>query len=96
MRTVRPTAESRHPWASGRRARVFVHFAPWAAAGAREDVKAAVGLDKVDVREERGTVYVARLGRGAGLREGDSARLRVAPDRLHFFDPATGLGIYRS
>jgi multiple sugar transport system ATP-binding protein len=75
---------------------VFVHFAVGGRPVHGEDVKAAVGVDTVDVREEHGTVFVARLGRGASLREGDSARLRVAPDRLHFFDPATGLAIYRS
>jgi multiple sugar transport system ATP-binding protein len=74
---------------------VFVHFAVGGRPVHGEDVKAAVGADTVDVRGEHGTVFVARLGRGAGLREGDNARLRVAQDRLHFFDPATGLGIYR-
>ena len=75
---------------------VFVHFAVDGRPVHGEDVKAAVGADTVDVREEHGTVFVARLGRGASFREGDNARLRVAHDRLHFFDPATGLGIYRS
>ena len=73
---------------------VFVHFAVGGPPVHGADVKAAVGADAVDVREEHGTVFVARLGRGAGLREGDDARLRVVPDRMHFFDPATGLGIY--
>ena len=75
---------------------VFVHFAVDGRPVHGEDVRAAVGADTVDVREEHGTVFVARLGRGASFREGDNARLRVARDRLHFFDPATGLGIYRS
>ncbi len=74
---------------------VFVHFAVGGPPVHGEDIKAAVGADAVDVREERGTVFVARLGRGASFREGDRAQLRVAPDRMHFFDPATGLGIYR-
>ena len=73
---------------------VFVHFAVGGRPVHGEDVKAAVGADTVDVREERGTVFVARLARGAGLREGENARLRVDQDRVHFFDPATGLGIY--
>jgi len=73
---------------------VFVHFAVGGPPVHGEDIKAAVGADTVDVREEHGTVFVARLDRGASFRQGDRARLRVAPDRLHFFDPATGLGIY--
>ena len=74
---------------------VFVHFAVGGPPVHGEDIKAAAGTDAVDVREEHGTVFVARLGRGASFREGDRAQLRVAPDRMHFFDPATGLGIYR-
>jgi multiple sugar transport system ATP-binding protein len=75
---------------------VFVHFAVDGPPVHGEDIKAAAGADAVDVREEHGTVFVARLGRGASFREGERAQLRVAPDRMHFFDPATGLGIYRT
>ena len=74
---------------------VFVHFAVDGPPVHGEDIRAAVGKDAVDVREEHGTVFVARLDRGARFREGDRAELRVDPDRMHFFDPATGLGIYR-
>jgi multiple sugar transport system ATP-binding protein len=73
---------------------MFIHFAVDGRPVHGEDVRAAVGADTIDVREEHGTVFVARLGRGARLREGDRAWLRVATDRVHFFDPATGLGIY--
>jgi multiple sugar transport system ATP-binding protein len=36
---------------------------------------------------------VARLGPRTRVREGDSALLRVATDRMHFFDPETGLSV---
>jgi multiple sugar transport system ATP-binding protein len=77
---------------------VYVHFAVGGPPVHGEDVKAAVGTDAVDVRQEQtreaGTVFVARLGRGARLREGERAKLRVVEGRMHFFDRATGLGIY--
>jgi multiple sugar transport system ATP-binding protein len=77
---------------------VFIHFAVGGHPVRGEDVKAAVGVDAVDAREEQarrhGSLFVARLGRGTGLREGDRAELRVTPGRAHFFDRETGLGIY--
>ncbi|HSA52956.1 MAG TPA: sn-glycerol-3-phosphate ABC transporter ATP-binding protein UgpC [Yinghuangia sp.] len=36
---------------------------------------------------------VARLGPRTRVRDGDTALLRVATDRMHFFDPATGLSV---
>jgi multiple sugar transport system ATP-binding protein len=77
---------------------VFIHFAVGGHPVRGADVKAAVGADAVDAREEQarrhGSLFVARLGRGTGLREGDRAELRVTPGRAHFFDRETGLGIY--
>ncbi len=77
---------------------VFIHFAVGGHPVRGEDVRAAVGADAIDAREEQvrqhGSLFVARLGRGTGLREGERAELRVTPGRTHFFDPETGLGIY--
>ena len=77
---------------------VFVHFAVGGPPVRGADVRAAVGADAVDATEvqarKQGSLFVARLGRGAGLREGDRAELTVPPGRAHFFDPKTGLGIY--
>jgi multiple sugar transport system ATP-binding protein len=77
---------------------VFIHFAVGGHPVRGEDVKAAVGADAIDAREvqarQHGSLFVARLGRGTGLREGERAELRVAAGRSHFFDPKTGLGIY--
>jgi multiple sugar transport system ATP-binding protein len=62
------------------------------------DVQAAVGADAVEATAEQtskqGSLFVARLGRGTRARERDRIELLVTPDRLHFFDPETGLGIY--
>ena len=77
---------------------VFIHFAVGGRAVSGEDVRAAVGADAIDAREEHarrhGSLFVARLGRGTALREGERTELEVAPGRAHFFDPETGLGIY--
>jgi multiple sugar transport system ATP-binding protein len=77
---------------------VFIHFAVGGHPVRGEDVKAAVGADAVDAREvqarEHGSLFIARLGRGTSVREGERAELCVAPGRTHFFDPETGLGIY--
>jgi multiple sugar transport system ATP-binding protein len=77
---------------------VFIHFAVGGRPVRGEDVEAAVGADALDAREvqtrQHGSVFVARLGRGAGVRESDRVELRVVPGRAHFFDPETGLGIY--
>jgi multiple sugar transport system ATP-binding protein len=77
---------------------VFVHFAVDAPPVRGEDVKAAVGEDAIEAMEaharEKGTLFVARLGRETRAREQEQVELLVDTRRLHFFDPATGSGIY--
>jgi multiple sugar transport system ATP-binding protein len=77
---------------------VFVHFGVSGPPVRGEDVKAAVGEEAIEATAEQarkhGTLFVARLGRGTRGREGDRIELMAAPDRLHFFDPKTGRGIY--
>jgi multiple sugar transport system ATP-binding protein len=77
---------------------VFVHFDVGAPAVRGEDVKAAVGAEAVEVAaattESKGNVWVARVDRDTGAREGSPLDLAVDTGRLHFFDPATGAAIY--
>ena len=78
---------------------VFVHFGVAAPPVRGKDVQAAIGAEAVEATAEQakkqGSLFVARLGRGTPARERDRIELVVTPDRLHFFDPKTGEGIYR-
>jgi multiple sugar transport system ATP-binding protein len=77
---------------------VFVHFGVGARAVRGEDVRAAVGEDAIEARqvaaETGGSLFVARVDRATRAAEGRRIELAVDTDRLHFFDPATGAGIY--
>ncbi|HVD26053.1 MAG TPA: sn-glycerol-3-phosphate ABC transporter ATP-binding protein UgpC [Gaiellaceae bacterium] len=77
---------------------VYVHFGVAAPPVRGKDVEAAVGREAIEATAEqarrRGSLFIARLTRGTRVREGDRIELLAAADRLHFFDPATGLGIY--
>jgi multiple sugar transport system ATP-binding protein len=77
---------------------VFAHFAVDAEPVETREVLEAMEEQDVPeaVRERmrRGVPFVARLGRGTRARERDRLELAVDTDRLHFFDPETGLGIY--
>jgi multiple sugar transport system ATP-binding protein len=73
---------------------VFVHFAVGGPPVRGEDVQAAVGqeaLEATAVQAQRhGSLWVARVGRESGAREGEPLRLAVDTSRLHFFDPDSG------
>jgi multiple sugar transport system ATP-binding protein len=77
---------------------VFVHFGVGARAVRGEDVRAAVGEDAIEARrvaaETGGSLFVARVDRATRAAEGRRIELAVDTERLHFFDPATGAGIY--
>jgi multiple sugar transport system ATP-binding protein len=77
---------------------VFVHFGVGARAVRGEDVRAAVGEDAIEARrvaaETGGSLFVARVDRATRAAEGRPIELAVDTERLHFFDPATGAGIY--
>ncbi|MCF2528507.1 ABC transporter ATP-binding protein [Yinghuangia soli] len=71
----------------------------------RLDVPPAVTDDVRELAEDAGaadqvpdpgtaqTEVVARFGPRTRVREGDTAALRVAVERMHFFDPGTGLSV---
>jgi multiple sugar transport system ATP-binding protein len=77
---------------------VFIHFGSGGRPVRGKDVAAAVGEEAIQATEEqarqKGGLFVARVGRASGAREGEQIELLVAPSRLHFFDPETGHGIY--
>jgi multiple sugar transport system ATP-binding protein len=79
---------------------VFAHFGVKAPPVRGKDIEAAVGHEALEateaVAEEKGSLFVARLDRATRAREGEPIELVVKTDRLHFFDTATGLGIYDS
>jgi multiple sugar transport system ATP-binding protein len=77
---------------------ILYHFGVGAPPVRGEDVKAAVGAEAIEATEEqarkKGSLFVARLGRDTRAREGEKVELFVRTDRVRFFDPETGLGIY--
>jgi multiple sugar transport system ATP-binding protein len=77
---------------------VFVHFGVGGPAVRGEDVAAAIGEEALeatmDQARKKGSLWVGRLDRESRAREGDRVELVVSTQRLHFFDPETGRGIY--
>jgi multiple sugar transport system ATP-binding protein len=77
---------------------VFVHFGVGVPPVRGEDVRAAMGEEAIEATAEqakqKGSLFVARLGRETRAREGEQVELVASSERLHFFDPATGRGIY--
>ena len=77
---------------------VFVHFGVGAPPVRGEDITAAVGAEAMEVTEEqakeRGSLFVARLGRGTRARAGERVDLLVRTEFVHFFDPESGRAIY--
>jgi multiple sugar transport system ATP-binding protein len=77
---------------------VFAHFAVKGDPVHTQEVLEAMEEDDVSgaVRERmrKGVPFIARLDRGTRAREGEPLQLAVETERLHFFDPETGLGIY--
>jgi multiple sugar transport system ATP-binding protein len=79
---------------------VYVHFAIGGTAVQTDEVAAAVGEEAAEVAQveagAKGNVWVARLDRDTRAAEGERVDLAVDTARLHFFDPDTGEGIYRT
>jgi multiple sugar transport system ATP-binding protein len=79
-------------------AEVFAHFAIDAEPVDTQEVLEA--MEEADVSEavrermRRGVPFIARLERGTAAKENQQLELVVDTERLHFFDPETGAGIY--
>ncbi|MHB8470826.1 MAG: ABC transporter ATP-binding protein [Gaiellaceae bacterium] len=76
---------------------VFLHFAVDAPPVRAEALKEIVGdeaLAAADEQTHHGRPSDARVTRATGAREGERIRHAVAPASLHFFDLATGDGVY--
>lgn len=80
---------------------VMVHFTVDAPAVVTEDTKELAGdvgaeaLEVLQARAEKGSsTFVAQLDPRTSVREKGPVELVVNTERLHFFDPETGLGIY--
>ncbi|HEX2029946.1 MAG TPA: ABC transporter ATP-binding protein, partial [Actinomycetota bacterium] len=81
---------------------VLIHFTVDAPIVLTEDTKELavdVGTEALEDLEERAreakSVFVAALNPRSRAREGERLQLFVDTKRLHFFDPETGLGIYK-
>jgi multiple sugar transport system ATP-binding protein len=76
---------------------VFLHFAVQGPPVRGEDVQAAVGQETIEVEQaaarEGASLFVARVDRETGAREGQKIELVLDPKRLHFFAIETGLAI---
>jgi multiple sugar transport system ATP-binding protein len=79
-------------------AEVFLHFSvPGEGVHLEQVVEAREedeGVEEMVERGRRGVRFVARVDRETRVREGEPIDLWVDVRRLHFFDPATGVGIY--
>jgi multiple sugar transport system ATP-binding protein len=77
---------------------IYLHFAVDAAPVTAEPLREVLGDEAIAAAGEQthrhGTPFVARVQRGSMAREREKARLAVDTARLHFFDLASGDGIY--
>jgi multiple sugar transport system ATP-binding protein len=79
-------------------AEVLIHFSVAGDAVRSDEVvearEAEGGVEEMVERGRSGVPFVARVDRTTAAREGEAIDLWVDVSRLHFFDPATGVGIY--
>jgi multiple sugar transport system ATP-binding protein len=75
-------------------AEVYLHFAVDAPPVTSDELREIVGDEALEAADEQthhhGCPFVARVERGAQVREGEGARLAVDTSRLHFFDLESG------
>jgi multiple sugar transport system ATP-binding protein len=79
-------------------AEVYVHFSLGVEPVRRRELAEALtpeepeGAQRAAARS--GSPFVARLGRMTGAREREPLRVTVDTDRVYFFDPESGEGVY--
>ena len=88
----------RHPRGHGLRGVRPFRLGRAARARRRRGGRGRRGRDRGDAGadEGKGSLFVARLDRNTRAREGEKVDLVVDTERLHFFDPETGSGIYEA
>ena len=83
---------------------VYAHFKVLADPVETDEVLEALVVEDAEDEEARiaaerargeGVTFIARLERTTGAREREPLEIDVDVTRLHFFDPETGLGIYK-
>jgi multiple sugar transport system ATP-binding protein len=76
---------------------IMAHFSVDAQQALTEDVRELaedVGGDRPSDAEKTGATLVGRFGARSRVKVGDAIEIAVESRALHFFDPATGSGIY--
>jgi len=77
---------------------VYLHFGLDAPPVRNEALAAATSEEAleatVEAAAEHGNPFIARVDRESRAREGEPAELAIATERLHVFDPESGLAIY--
>jgi multiple sugar transport system ATP-binding protein len=76
---------------------VLVHFivdAPQVVTDDTKELARDVGTDVLGLEEKPHTDMVARFSPRTRVRDGDPVTVHIATDRLHYFDPDTGLSIW--
>ncbi|HEY3200635.1 MAG TPA: sn-glycerol-3-phosphate ABC transporter ATP-binding protein UgpC [Actinomycetes bacterium] len=76
---------------------VLVHFvvdAPQVVTDDTKELARDVGTDVLGLDQQPHTDLVARFSPRTRVRDGDTVTVHIATDRLHYFDPDTGLSIW--
>ena len=76
---------------------VLVHFvvdAPQVVTDDTKELARDVGTDVLGLDQRPHTDLVARFSPRTRVRDGDTVTVQIATDRLHYFDPDTGLSIW--
>jgi multiple sugar transport system ATP-binding protein len=76
---------------------VLIHFvvdAPQVVTDDTKELARDVGTDVLGLDQQPHTDLIARFSPRTRVRDGDTVTVHIATDRLHYFDPDTGLSIW--